>query len=83
MTSLDAWLAERSREDDRLYARYGKPLEPEHTGEWVAIGPAGEVIIGSEDIEVAREASRRFGDGNYAVRRIGWPYDYKIRRGQE
>lgn len=83
MPDLDAWLAERSREDARLYERYGKPLEAEHTGAWVAIGPTGEVIVGPDDYTVSEEASRRFGDGEYAVRRIGWPYDYKIRRFQQ
>ncbi|MGI8554129.1 MAG: hypothetical protein ACR2PL_25585 [Dehalococcoidia bacterium] len=79
MKNLEQWLAKRSVEDEHLYERFGKALEPEHTGKWVAIGEAGAIIVGTEDVAVAREASQRFGDGQYAMRRIGWAYDYRIR----
>ncbi len=39
MRERNEWVTHRIEEDDRLYQRYGKPLEKEHTGEYVAIGP--------------------------------------------
>ncbi|MGI8549314.1 MAG: hypothetical protein ACR2PL_00755 [Dehalococcoidia bacterium] len=69
----------RSEDDDRLYQRYGKALEADHTGEWVAISPTGELIVGTEDAEVTQEALQRFGTDDITVRRIGCPYDYRIR----
>ncbi len=71
MVNLQEWIKGRAAEDERLYERYGKPLEPDHTGEYVAIGPDGEVILGHDDVAVSQQASARFGSGNYAFRRVG------------
>ena len=73
--SLDEWIAWRAREDDRLYERYGKPLEPEHVGGFVAIGPDGQIFLGADELAMTREACRRFGAGNFALRRIGYDDD--------
>lgn len=74
---LKEWIAERARKDEALYERYGKPLEPEHTGRFVAIGDTGEVILGDDEFALSKESLNRFGSGKYTVRRIG--YDYNIR----
>jgi hypothetical protein len=50
---------------DELYKRYGKPLEHAHRGEYLAISPEGQTILGSTLIEVAQEATARFGQGNF------------------
>lgn len=71
MVDLQAWIKRRAEEDERLYERYGKPLEADHKGEYVAIGPDGAVILGHDDIKVTQQASARFGSGNYAFRRVG------------
>lgn len=79
MVDLSTWIARRAEEDERLYERYGKPLESNHTGEYVAIGPNGEVILGHDDVVVSQQASARFGSGNYAFRRLGYPWEEKWR----
>ncbi|MBM2826967.1 MAG: hypothetical protein HW403_1031 [Dehalococcoidia bacterium] len=71
MADLKVWMKSRADEDERLYERYGKPLEREHKGEYVAIGPEGEVILGREDVPVIQQAIERYGSGNFAFRRIG------------
>lgn len=70
-TEVRAWLTERGRRDDQLYARIGRPLELEHRGELVAIGDDGCVLLGADELALATLAIERFGAGNYALRRIG------------
>jgi hypothetical protein len=63
---------ERQAERDRhLYDKYGKPLEVTHTGQFVAIGLSGEVILGDNDVQVLDQALAAFGRGNFAFRRVG------------
>lgn len=50
---------------DRLYEQYAKPLEVKHLGQYVAVSPRGEVIVGETAREVARQATERFGRGNF------------------
>ena len=66
-----AWIAERAAEDDRLYERYGRELEAEHRGEFVAISQDGRLVLGHDELTVAHEAIRRFGPGAFTLRRIG------------
>ena len=68
---VEAWIAERARADDRLYERYGRPLESEHAGQFVAIGDDGDLLLGDDEFAVATEAAHRFGRGAFALRRIG------------
>ena len=65
-------LKKRVMEDDALYQRYGKKLEQEHKGEFVAISREGTVIVSKSDIEVLQKALEQFGSGNFAFRRIGY-----------
>ena len=58
--------------DNALYQQYGKKLEQEHKGEFVAISRDGAVIISKSDIEVLQKALEQFGSGNFAFRRIGY-----------
>lgn len=48
-----------------LYARYGKPLEAEHTGEFVAITPDGRTLLASTVIQALVDGADRFGRGNF------------------
>jgi len=57
--------ADLNRRYDEMYERYGRPLESEHRGEFAAISPQGEVILGSMMFEVAQQAADRFGPGSY------------------
>ena len=72
-TSMDiqTWMERRREEDDRLYERYGKPLEKEHWGALVAIGHDGTALFGEDSDRLFMEALARFGSGNFAFTRIG------------
>jgi hypothetical protein len=71
MTDLKEWLEWRAEEDRRLYERYGKPFEETHKGEYLAIGPEGQIILGEDDSEVFRQAIESFGSGNFGFFRLG------------
>ena len=71
MTNIREWLDHRSGEDMRLYEQYGKPLEHDHKGEFVAIGPDGTVILGNDSDDVLRQAVDAFGSGNFALTKVG------------
>ena len=73
VTDYEKWTAQRSKEDKWLYEEYGKPLEQEHTGEYVAIGPDGLIIFGESTDEVLQKGVEAFGGGNFALFRIGYP----------
>ena len=53
---------------ERLYDQYARPLEAEHTGRFIAISPAGQIVIGDSMREVARCATETFGQGNFLFR---------------
>jgi hypothetical protein len=71
MAEITKYLEEEAQADERLYQRYGKPLETQHSGEYVAISREGRLIIGSDDIEVLKKAIADFGSGRFAFYRIG------------
>lgn len=66
-------------EADGLYERYGKPLEKEHHGKFVAIFGDGRVIVDPDDVAVIEEAINSFGSGKFVFRRIGYSYVDKLR----
>lgn len=80
MNDHAAWMARRAEEDDRLYQKYGKPLEQGHTGKFVAIGPDGQCILDRDELALAVQALNRFGRGNFALRRIGYDAEIRWRR---
>jgi hypothetical protein len=71
MPDAKEWLAARMETDRCLYERYGKALEASHCGEYVAVDPDGQTIVGKTDVEVLEQAINTFGSGNFALRRIG------------
>ncbi len=74
------WIVNRAQKDDFLYERYGKGLEPEHAGEFVAISDDGHLIRDSDELIVARQARDRFGPGKFTIRRIGHDAEIRWRR---
>ena len=54
---------ESLKQGDELYERYGKPLEAEHWGEFVAIAPDGRTLLGTDLAEVEDNALCQFGKG--------------------
>ena len=65
-------LQKRMEEEDVLYEKYARPLEKEHTGEYVAVSKDGRLIVSADDIEVLKRGAKEFGKGNFAFRRIGY-----------
>lgn len=59
---------ELQRESDRLYERYGKPLEAEHWGEFVAIARNGRFLIGENRRDLTRDAKDALGPGSFVFR---------------
>jgi hypothetical protein len=73
--SYEEWKAYRIQQDDLLYEKYGKPLEKEHAGEFVAISDDGQIILGDSQLAVLKRANREIGPGRYALRKIGADYE--------
>ena len=65
------WTAQKDAKRRRLYEKYGKPLEANHAGEFVAISMDGEILLGERDGETLRRALDKFGRGNFAMARVG------------
>lgn len=55
---------------DELYETYGRPLEAEHSGEYLAVSPEGKTILGKNLLDVTEKATRKLGRGNF-VYKIG------------
>jgi hypothetical protein len=65
--------------DDALYERYAKHLENEHRGEFVVISLDGQIMTGKDRVELLWAAADKFGEGNFALRKIGYSYVLKWR----
>ena len=65
--------------DDALYERYARHLESEHRGEFVVISLDGEIMTGKDRVELLWAAADKFGEGNFVLRKIGYPYVLKWR----
>ncbi len=52
------------------YIRFGKPLEREHWGEYLAVSAAGETLLGTDPLDLLQRARPAFGPGN-TVFKIG------------
>lgn len=52
-------------EFDRLYEQYGRPLEREHWGRYLAVSPDGDWVVGDSPLAVSKKASHTFGPGGY------------------
>ena len=61
---------EIERRYDDLYETYAKPLEPDHTGEYLAVSPEGKTLLGLNLRDVVHRATESFGPGNF-IYKIG------------
>ena len=61
-----------NRRFDELYAKFGKPLEASHQGEYLAISPDGRTFVGSTLLEALDGAKAQFREGAFLYR-IGEP----------
>jgi hypothetical protein len=67
MTSTSLY-EDRRKTARALYEQYGKPLEEEHKGEYVAISDSGHTIVGKSLTEVVTSSIERFGKGNFVFK---------------
>jgi hypothetical protein len=51
-----------------LYEQYGKPLEREHTGEYVVISDSGKTVVGKSLHEAMAHAIAAFGKGHFVFK---------------
>ena len=65
------WIEKKLEQQTRLYNQYGKQLEAEHTGEFVAICEDGRVMLGDHEGNLFFAAVDEFGRDNFALRRVG------------
>ena len=62
---------DQSNRERLLYQKYGRPLETDHMGDYVAISPEGKTVYGPRAGEVLRQAIDAFGSGNFGLFRLG------------
>jgi hypothetical protein len=48
---------------DEMYEKYGRPLEAEHWGEYLAVSRDGRTVLGTDDLAVGLEAKAKLGPG--------------------
>jgi hypothetical protein len=53
---------------ERLYDKFGKPLEKDHRGEYVAISDTGKTVLGKTLIDVLKAAEETIGRGSFVFR---------------
>ena len=73
MADLSKWLKNNANARVRLYRKYGKPLEADHTGEFIAMSFDGRTVLGADDGQVLRRAVLDLGRGNFVLARVGHP----------
>ena len=67
----EEWMERKLAEQCRLYDQYGRLLEKEHTGEFVAISLDGDIILGHREGEILKRSLDTFGRDNFAMARVG------------
>lgn len=71
MTVDQEWLERKLEEQHQLYEKYGKSLEREHKGDFVAISLDGEILLDQKLGDLLKRAIDTFGDDNFAIARVG------------
>ena len=71
MTVDQEWLERKLEEQHQLYEKYGKPLESEHKGDFVAISLDGEILLDQKLGDLLKRAIDTFGADNFAIARVG------------
>lgn len=64
---------------DKLYQKYGKPLEEKHWGEYIAVSKNGRTVLSNDLIKVMKKSLADFGPGSH-VFKIGERAVFKWRR---
>ncbi len=53
------------QQSDQLYARYVKPLEQDHTGEYAAVSSDGRLVLAPTLPDVMEKAEQALPPGNF------------------
>lgn len=53
---------------DRLYEQYGKPLEREHRGEYLAVSRDGQTLLAPSLLDAVERAADTFGPDNFVFK---------------
>lgn len=64
---------------EKFYNKYGKPLEKDHWGDYLAVSENGETILGKNYLKVALKARSTFGPGSFLYK-VGEKAIWKWRR---
>lgn len=64
---------------DQLYDKYGKPLEKDHWGDYLAVSVNGKTILGKDYLKVAIKARSTLGLGSFLYK-VGEKAIWKWRR---
>ncbi len=60
--------SELMEQSENLYDKYGKPLEQDHWGDFVAIFPDGRTLVGTDLMDVSEQALAHFGKGSFVFK---------------
>ncbi len=61
---------EVERRDELLFNNFGRQFIQSDKGKWIGISLDGNVVLRNTASELIWAASRAFGDGNFAMRRL-------------
>ena len=61
-------LEQRKKLVGQLYQRHGKPLRDQHLGEYVAISPVGQTVVGGDLRQVLANARATLGPGSFVFK---------------
>jgi hypothetical protein len=64
---------------DKFYDKYGKPLEKNHWGDYLAVSGKGETLLGKNYLKVVLKARSTFGPGSFLYK-VGEKAIWKWRR---
>jgi hypothetical protein len=56
------------KQADILYENHVRPLEAEHSGDFVAVSPDGRIILESSLLELTRKAKTDLGPGSFVFK---------------
>jgi hypothetical protein len=57
-----------TRKSEEIYRRHVSPLEQEHSGKYIAVTEAGEVVLAPTLSELIDKAERELSPGNFLFR---------------
>ncbi len=60
--------SELMKKSEQLYDQYGKPLEQDHWGEYVAVFPDGRTVVGTDLMDVSDQALAQYGKGSFVFK---------------